>query len=201
MEIFRRRLGRDSAILGELGTNPLPSSFEAELKPEGLNLEAVEELARKAESLSGVESVSYGRRWISPLARLLVIARAVGMVLALFVLGGAAFVIAATIRLSVLARRDEIEIQKLVGATDGFVQIPFLIEGFFLASGGSALALAAVWLGHLALESWISPLLVNVLGGEPWHFLPAALAAAAFAIGPLLGLGASFLAVRRYLRV
>jgi cell division transport system permease protein len=111
-------------------------------------------------------------------------------------------IVASTLQLAIYARRDEIEIQKLVGATDRFVKAPFLLEGLFQGLIGAGVAMAGLWAFALAAGPRLSELFAFLLG--PGAHLavvdPAAFAELAGA-GCGLGLCGSFLAVGRFLRV
>jgi cell division transport system permease protein len=145
--------------------------------------------------------VDSGARWVEPVQRLLQTLRTLG--LSVFALIGIAtlVLVSNTFRLSVYARRDEVEIMKLVGATDHFVRTPFLLEGVIQGTVGglcAALALFATW-------HWIWPRAVAVLapltalGPEPIPVLRALLGLVV--AGALMGLCASGLAVGRFLKV
>ncbi len=107
--------------------------------------------------------------------------------------------VANTIRLAVYARRDEIEIMKLVGATDGYVRAPFLLEGALQGLIGAALALGAV----LAVHRWLMPRAQQAFvfaSGVAAPVLSPPHAAMLLGIGALVGLLGSWLAVARFLR-
>jgi len=115
------------------------------------------------------------------------------------VLGAALLVVANTIRLAVYARRDEIEIMKLVGATDGYVRAPFLLEGLLQGVLGAGLALIAV----LSMQRWLLPraqaAFAFAAGVAPPRILPLH-GALLLGLGAAVGLFGSWLAVARFLR-
>jgi cell division transport system permease protein len=177
-------------ISSDLEVNPFPASLEVRFQPGSRNSEAVEAVSGAARELPAVEDVRYGREWVERLFSL----RRIGAITAL-ALGGAfalvaALIIGTAIRIAVFARREEISIMQLVGATDGYIQRPFLLEGAMTGFLGGLLALLLTWGTHWAVSrflftvDWIPP--DWVLGG--------------LGAGVVFGLGASGLAVRRYLR-
>lgn len=195
------QLGEQGRSLTELGDNPLPWSLELQLPPTARDPAALKLLAEKTRSLPFVSGVDYGEEAIE---RLSVIARALrlaGLIVFALVFLTTVIVVSATLQLAIFARREEIEIQKLVGGTDRFVRMPFLIEGALqgVLSGGVALA------GVFGVIRWLERdggELVGFLMLEGRFVVPwARLAAEQLGLGVSLGLLGSFIAVRRFLRV
>ncbi len=195
------QLGEQGKALTELGENPLPWSLELKLPPNSREPAALKLLAEKTRALPFVTGVDYGEE---ALERLGVISRAMrlaGLVAFVLVFLTTVIVVSATLQLAIFARREEIEIQKLVGGTDGFVRMPFLIEGAMQGVLSGLFALAAVY----ALVRW-----VEREGGDLVGFLMldgrfvvawGRLALEQLGLGVALGLCGSFIAVRRFLRV
>jgi len=195
---LRVDLGDLAGALDGLTQNPLPPSLEVTprvaLSPDGLRA-----LAAQLAQLPGVQEVDYGREWLDKLEALGRASRAFGTGALLAVLGAALLVVANTIRLAVYARRDEIEIMKLVGATDTYVRAPFLLEGILQGLLGAGLALGAV----LSMERWMLPraqaAFAFAAGMVPPKLLPLH-GAALLGLGAVVGLLGSWLAVARFLR-
>jgi cell division transport system permease protein len=190
LAIAKQELDELSGIFGTLETNPLPASIEISLKPGQTGAEAVRAVADRVKQLGFVEDVRYGDDWID---RIFVLRRVAGMATLTLGLGFAAvaaLIIGAAIRMAVFARRDEIIIMRLVGATDAFVRRPFIIEGMITGLIGALLALLATWLVFRSLIGssfeieWLPP---------SW-LLPGVTA------GAVVGLLSSMVAVRRHLR-
>ncbi|MFM8540823.1 MAG: cell division protein FtsX [Nitrospira sp.] len=139
---FRAQFPADSHLLQGLGENPLPASFVVSLSPSLRSPDAVRRWAERVQSVPGVEQVQYSRDWIDNLTAIVgyleLVAVGIGTVLS----AASATIIASTIRLTLYARREEIEIMRLIGATSSFIRIPYLIEGTMLGMMGSAVALA-----------------------------------------------------------
>ena len=194
---FREAFGDLAALAGELQTNPLPASFEVYLAPGAGTVSHARGVADVLGGQPGVEEVRYDREWLDRLAGGLAAAELAGAGIALVVFGAVVFVMAAVLRLAVLARQDEIEIMRLVGATPVLVRGPFLVAG--LVQG-----LCAAWAALLALEAGRRALLasagasalplVQLLAGAP---LDGRSALTLLAAGTLVGLVGAYFAVRR----
>jgi cell division transport system permease protein len=195
---LRADLGELATALDGLSQNPLPPSVEVTPR-EPLPGPALRILAAELGQLHGVRDVEYGREWLDKLEALGRGLRAFAAGALLAVLGAALLVVANTIRLAVYARRDEIEIMKLVGATDGYVRAPFLLEGALQGLLGAGVAVAAV----LSAQHWLLPYATQAFAfatgvGAP-HLL-ARHAAAIFAAGGHVGFVGSWMAVARFLK-
>ena len=190
LEIARREFDELSDIFGTLETNPLPASLEVSLKPGQKDAAAVRAVASRIAQYPFVEEVQVGEDWLDKVFVLRRVAGAAMLTLGLGFAAIAALIIGAAIRMAVFARRDEIIIMRLVGATDAFVRRPFVLEGLFTGVLGAALALVATW----AIYRFISG---NVL---ELAWLPASWLLAGLGIGAVVGLTSSTIAVRRHLR-
>jgi cell division transport system permease protein len=187
LERFRERLGGDSALLEGLEENPLPASLEVALAPAVRSAEGLARVARTLEGLDGVAEVTHGHAWVEGYARAVALLRAAALALG-GVLGLAALVIVTnTIRLAVYARRDEIEILMLVGATRTFVAIPFLLEGLVQGTLGGLLALGVLFGAFRGLGGSLEGAVTFLLGHAEPTFLDAGACAALVAAGAALG--------------
>jgi cell division transport system permease protein len=199
---LRSELGDSGAVLSNLPKNPLPASIEARPPADRRSAAQVAELAARAAALPGVASVEYGRDWIERLELLGKAARGAGALAVAVALLCAVVVVAAALQLAIYARREEIEIQKLVGASDAFVKAPFLIEGALQGLLGACLAAAGLLASARYLGPSLSSALAFALSGLA---LPPLAGGRAFlellGAGAALGLMGSLLAVRRFLRV
>lgn len=184
-------------LTANLASNPLPASFEV-VPVRG---EDTEEIARSVQSagLAAVEQVRHGKE-VS--RRILAIARAIQVIFLIVIvvlLAASTILIANTIRLSIFARRREIEVMKLVGATNWFVRGPFMLEGLLTGLAGS---LAAVVLLFLGRNVAIPRLLGNIQDDPDVRALAFGYTAAILvAIGLAIGALGSAVTIRRFLRV
>lgn len=155
-EEFRRTFGAE--LLSLLPENPLPASLRIRLKPGPYVVARARELAGRISKMKGVEAVNYGRGWTETMERWLWIALGLDLLVSLAVGLAVVSAVAGTVRLTVWARREVVEVMRLVGATDGFIRRPFVLEGIVkgLAGGASAaLILTAGYraFGHLVLST------------------------------------------------
>ncbi len=198
LQRLRSDLGELGPALDGLPHNPLPPSLEI-IPREPLQSADVRVLAAQLGQLPYVHEVEYGREWVEKLEALGRGLRAFGAGALLAVIAAALLVVANTIRLAVYARRDEIGIMKLVGATDRYVRAPFLIEGALQGVLGAALAVG----GIVAVQHWLLPRASQAFafaaGVSAMHLLPLH-AAALLGAGALVGFFGSWIAVARYLK-
>jgi cell division transport system permease protein len=123
----------------------LPGSVELRLKDGMRDPATVAELSRRLQTYPVVEEVRYGREWVEKLYRIRNIAALVGTVLGGVFALVAVIIIGSTIRMAILARTREIEIMRLVGATNMFVRLPYLLDGALKGLLGGVLAVAMSW--------------------------------------------------------
>jgi cell division transport system permease protein len=195
LDRLRVQLGDLGGALDGLSRNPLPATLE--LTPRGGG--DLRALADRVSNVGGVAEVDYGREWVDRLEALGGALRGFGTASLALLAVAALLVVANTIRLAVYARRDEIEIMKLVGATDGYVRAPFLLEGALQGLCGAALAAA----GLLAVQRLVLPRAAAAFAfasGASAPHLAAQHCAVLAAAGALVGLCGSYLAVGRSLR-
>jgi cell division transport system permease protein len=200
LERFRRRLGGDAALLEGLEENPLPASIEVDLVPAERSAAGLASLSARLAALPGAAEVSHGHAWVEGYARALSLLRA-----AAFAIGGvlalaALVIVTNTIRLAVYARRDEIDILMLVGATRTFVSIPFLLEGLVQGVLGGLLALALVYGVFSLLGGPLQGAFTFLLGHATPAFLGSGARAVLVAGGAALGVIGSAAALLQGLR-
>lgn len=141
----RRELVEFREAFRDLETNPLPASLEVRLKPEYRTEHTAAAVAERIRGWPFIDDVRYGQEWVRRLDRLRNIAGIVGLVIGLAFATVAVVIIGVTIRITVLQRAKEISIMRLVGATDGYIRRPFLLEGMIKGVLGGALAAAMCW--------------------------------------------------------
>lgn len=182
------RIAGSAELLEGLAENPLPPSLEITLAPEARTKAAIEVLERTLEALPGVDELAHGQEWIEGYGRAIALVR--GLALGLGgVLGLAALLIVAnTIRLAVYARRDELDILALVGASRTFVRVPFLLEGTIQGLLGGLLALAILFASYELLLPQLQYGLELVLGRAELGFFTTGDAILLVAAGAGLGL-------------
>ncbi|HJR68119.1 MAG TPA: permease-like cell division protein FtsX [Gemmatimonadaceae bacterium] len=168
----------------------LPASIEVRLKPGFRDPETVSAVAARIRTYPFVDDVRFGEEWVRKLYNIRNLATAAGIILGVAFAAVAIIIIGATIRMAVLARGREISIMRLVGATDGFIRRPFLLEGLAKGILGGILALALTYFAH----SLISRTLVAT------RFFDDRIIIAGIAFGALIGFLGSAVSVGRHLR-
>ena len=190
LERARADLPEFGELFSDLAVNPLPQSLEIELQPGQRNPEVVERVAGNAMVYPFVEDARYGREWVDRIFTL----RRVGAG-ATAVLGGtfaavAALIIATALRIAIFARRDEIYVMRLVGAKNGFIRRPFLLEGAMAGLLGALIAWGLTYATYRAVYAYLFEI----------AWIPQVWIVGGIGAGVLFGIVSSGLAVRRHLR-
>ena len=152
LERARDELTEFQGVFEDLTQNPLPASLEIRLKPGFRETEHVTNVASRLGGFRFAEDVRFGRDWIEKLDRLRNIAAVVGLTVGLGFMAAAAIIIGTTIRMTVLARQREIQIMRLVGATDGFIRRPFLLDGTVKGALGGMFAILLNYAAYIAVS-------------------------------------------------
>lgn len=168
----------------------LPPSIEVRLKEGHRDPRTVKEVTQRIQTYPFVDDVRYGEDWVKKLYDIRNIAGAAGIALGLLFAAVAVIIIGTTIRMTVLARAREIAIMRLVGATDGFVRRPFLLDGFLKGIVGGLVALLLTW----GANAVISHSLIQTTFFDP------GIATLGVLGGGIIGLLGSALSVGRHLR-
>jgi len=196
MARLKQQLADRRDLLEMVTGNPLPASVEVRLK----DANRIADLAAQLRRETVVEDVTLQQDVVDNLLRITNFARAAGIVMVASLVGITLFVIVNTIRLAVYARRQEIEIMKLVGATDWFIRWPFVLEGVLCGLLGALLTSALVGAAYEPMQlqflSLVQFLPVNL---EP--DFPLRLAGLTAAVGVAIGAAGSYISVRRFLDV
>jgi cell division transport system permease protein len=195
-EALKRMEKRYPDLVRNLSGNPLPASFEVTPR-------RAEDTQKIAESLlplpAGVTKVNYGKKTADRILRVATVIESVFVVAVLVLLAASTLLIANTIRLSIFARRREIEVMKLVGATNWFVRAPFMLEGLICGMAGAVVAVLLLLLGK---EFALPAILGRIDAGSDVEAIAFAWnAAILLAMGLMLGMLGSGLTLRRFLRV
>ena len=153
MKSLRRQLGEKAGLLDGLKENPLPASLEIILSRDEIDDSLPYELKKKLERTENVDEVQYSQEWIDRIQAVMGAVEIVGLVFGGLLFLAALFIVTNTIKLTIYSRKDEIEILKLVGATNGFVKTPFLIEGSIQGFLGGSVAIIILFLGYMIVTS------------------------------------------------
>lgn len=180
-------------------TNPLLDSFELKVK----DVDNIKETANQIKNIDKVNTVNYGEDIVDQLITVFDVIKKVciGAVLALIIV--TAFLITNTIKLAIYSRKREIEIMRLVGASNISIKIPFIIEGLFLGLIGSIIPIIITITGYTSLYNFFdgklfSSTLAKLISPSPFIYLASILL---MVIGILVGMFGSWQAVRKYLKI
>jgi cell division transport system permease protein len=204
---FRERFGE--RIVANLPINPLPASYEIQVK----DADRVDAVAQAffddpvVDNDPGTHNgVKYAKETVRKmLGTISLIEKGMWVTTGIFA-AAAVLLISTTVRLSIFARRREVEIMRLVGATNWFIRWPFVLEGFITGLVGAMLAAAFVWVGNWGIAGWIQSSQIDFLSlrvyrmwwqGGTW---PLGLMPSLAILGALLGAVGSLVALRRYLK-
>ena len=168
----------------------LPASIDVRLKPGFRDPATVKKVSARIRAFSFVDDIRYGEEWIEKLYRLRNVAGIAGIVLGLSFAGVSMIIIGTTIRMAVLSRAKEISIMRLVGATDGYIRRPFLIEGLAKGILGGLLALLLTYVTRTIIDRY----LIQTI------FFDARVTLLGLLFGAMLGLLGSAFSVGRHLR-
>ena len=203
LEAFRRDLGQRSAFLEGIDSdNPLPASLDVVLRPDDLGIDAVNTMLEQMRANNRVvDEVVYGNEWVEKMQGVLRVFRFLGSVSLLIVMIIVVSLIANTIKLVFYARRDEIAIMQLVGASEWFVKTPFVIGGLIQGLLGSLLGLLLLRISFSLLNSQLQRL--ALFGGvlPELQFLSLMAIIALVTLGLLIGAVGSFFSLGRYMNV
>ncbi len=193
-----RKLFEDTpGVIDNLPGNPFPASLDAKLK-DPTRMDAV---AKAMEGQDGVDEVGTGGEKAERAIQVIQIVTFALFVIGIGILVAATVLVANTIRLSIYSRRREIEVMKLVGASNGFVRMPFMIEGFLCGVFASVLATIAVFASIKVLGNAFSGLVESDGIGTSSGSVPVAyIALGLFALGIALGMFGSASSMRKYLK-
>jgi cell division transport system permease protein len=152
MTNLKQSLGDQAGLLEGLEDIALPSSFEVVFKNGSGKSNDPKMIKSSLEKIKGVDEVQYSQQWIERFEGIMGMLRVSGLALGGLLCMAVLFITGNTIKLTIYSRKDEVEIYKLVGATDWFVKIPFLLEGAVQGLAGGLAALLVLFLAYSAIS-------------------------------------------------
>jgi cell division transport system permease protein len=155
-----------SSLLDDLEENPLPDAFEIRVQASTQGVPELEVLAKKLQEIQQVEEVEYGQHWIGRFTNILNLFKFASYTMGVLFIIATTLIIANTIRLVLYSRKEEVEIMRLVGATDRFIKMPFYMEGFLLGAAGGLVGIGTLLAAYefilAKFQPSLSPALFNV---------------------------------------
>ncbi len=199
LQQLKSQMKRQGALFENLGQNPLPDALEIQLNAKTQRWEKVEVLAARIESLTAVDEVEYGQRWLGRFTQVFNLFKLTGYAMCGIFFLAAVFIVANTIRLVIYYRRDEIEIMRLVGAAERFIKIPFYFQGLLQGAVGAGIGIAVLLVAYFFIASNIEqgffPGLFSI------RFLSPLVTGLIILLSMLVGWFGSYLALKQYLKV
>ena len=150
---LKNEMGPESTFLETLETNPLPHALEIRINGDALEWDGIAGFAGAVDALPHVDSVEYGQRWLGRFLVFFNLFKITGYAMSSLFFMIALFITANTVRLALYSRREEVEIMRLVGATDRFIVTPFYIEGLIQGTLGGVSGLFILWVIFFAISS------------------------------------------------
>ncbi len=191
---MRKKLGNRLEI-SDIGTNPLPNSFEVSLQ----NFDKIPQTAAAIEKFSGVSEVRYGENITNKLLSLNSAVRLTGFIIVFALILATIFIVSNTIRITVYARRREISIMQLVGAANWFIRWPFIIEGIVYGLLGSLTAIIVLALAYEKFIPQFNNAMPFIIMVKP-DFLILRMAILLIFTGVFVGIAGSWFSVNKYLK-
>lgn len=196
LDRFQRMFPDLAPAARALESNPLPASYEVRLRDEASEPAAVDGLAERLRGLPGVEDVRYDRQWLERLLTLIGGVRTAGLTIAAILALASCLTVTTVVRLTLHARRREIEIMQLVGAPLAYIRGPFVVEGLLLGFGGGLLALVLLWALWAMLADTLQASGAAILAPGDLRFLRWTWAIALLAGGAVIGAAGGAVAAR-----
>lgn len=196
-EDYLDSLGEDAYVMEELrNDNPLRDSYQITMDDVSLHADTVKAL----ENINGVAASSSMQEVSERLIQIRQVVNLISYTMVALLGGVSVFIIANTVKLAMFARKEEIAIMKMVGATNHFIRAPFVVEGMFLGLSAAALAFFVLWGVYAYVSAQLAEgtaILTMVAFAAVWKEVLAIMLGA----GLLLGVGGSVITIRRFLKV
>ena len=193
---FQSALGVQAGLLDGLPPNVLPASVEITLRPDFRDDAALEQLAQRLRRQKEFTQIDYPQQWVERLGSLVAALHWLTWLIGGVLFLAAFFIVTRMVKLAVLARRQEIEVMQLIGATETLIQAPVAIEGFFHGLLGACGAVALVWGVYRLLRDDPAGLSSIIPALSQLEFLDGAHISLIVSIGVVLGVAASVFALR-----
>ena len=191
-----KQLGEKAGLVDILGENPLPDAFDVRV----VNADTTPDIASKISDLPHIIGVNYGQGFTEKFLATTRFVAVATVVLAVILLGAVVFIVGNTVRLSLVSRAEEIEVMKLVGATDRFIMWPFLIEGMIVGFMGSSVSGICLYAGYQACIGrlgLVAPFIPMIAEAAP----VARLCVSLVGLGVLMGVFAGGVFIKKHLEM
>ena len=198
MEKLKQQMDHHAALIDGLENNPLPDAFEIIVDPSTRDSAELAFLAERIRSIDAVAEVEYGQQWIQRFTSVVNLFSLAGYAIGALFFMATAFIVANTIRLVLYSRRDEIEIMRLVGATDRFIKMPYYIEGMIQGGTGTLIGLGILLVGFVFLTTHFGR--EDVSGFITLRFFPINICLAMVIGGIVVGWIGCWISLKQFMR-
>ena len=195
---LKEQMKHQSSLFRNLTQNPLPDSIEIRMTVATESWQKIDTLAAQLEALPQIDEVEYGQRWVGRFAQIISLFRLAGYAMGALFFMATIFIVANTIRLVIYSRREEVEIMRLVGATDNFIKIPFYFEGIIQGALGAMIGLAMLYIAFMFVSSNVDKGFFP--GLFRFHFLSPTILLAILVVSMLVGWLGCFISLKQYLK-
>ncbi len=211
LEQFKAQMKAQSSLVGNLKENPLPDAFEIRVAEVSRTWENFERLAEEIATFPSVEEVEYGQKWLGRFIHIFNLVRLTGYAMGCLFFMATVFFVANTIRLVLYSRQEEVEIMRLVGASESFIKDPFYIQSLIQGALGGIIGLGALYVmfnfvaGNWKLEigDWRLgiPAVDFPVPGFHLRFLPPDLSIGILLGSMLVGWMGCYVSLKQFLRL
>ena len=198
LDRLKNQMKNQSSLFTNLTQNPLPDSIEIRMTATTESWQKIDALATRVEALPQIEEVEYGQRWVGRFAQIISLFRLTGYAMGALFFMATIFIVANTIRLVLYSRREEVEIMRLVGATDNFIKIPFYFEGLIQGALGAIAGLAMLYIAFMFVSSNVEKGFFP--GLFRFHFLSPTLLLAILLVSMLVGWLGCLISLKQFMK-
>jgi len=196
---LKTQMKHQSSLFENLAENPLPDAFEIRMMAPDQSWDQIEKLSSQLESLERVADVEYGQKWLGRFADIVNLFRFAGYAMGGLFFMATVFIVANTIRLVIYSRREEVDIMRLVGATDKFIKFPFYIVGLIQGALGAIFGLAILFVAFMFISTNVQQGFFS--GVFKFQFLPPGIIFPIIVCSMVVGWLGCYISLKQFLKV